>query len=235
VSCTDPSCELVTFWLAGSLGPAEAAAVASHVESCAECRAAALEGLSLVRGLRDLHLPAGDVVAAAAGEMSPPHLLVCARCRDEVALLRTVNADLGRTLDVPARPPSARRWQPIGLAALAAAAVLALVWIAPHHPPPPDLTTVRGTTLAAVDLLPVATQDGVPTLAWKPVASATRYRVEVFTDDGRPVWARETEAPRFAWPDDVARTSGPYRWRVDALRAGAVVARSRLAPLEIAP
>jgi hypothetical protein len=75
--------------------------------------------------------------------------------------------------------------------------------------------------------------DGVPTLVWTPMPDATRYRVEVFTDDGRPVWDRETAAPPFGWPADEPRVKGAYRWRVEALNGDVVLARSRFTPMEL--
>lgn len=255
MTCSAPPRELITFWLAGSLSPADAALVSSHVESCAECRLAAVEGLAVVKGFSELHLAADEVVAAAAGDLDAPHVLVCSRCRDEVALLRTINADLTRTSRrsgwiarlvrrrVPAREAGAqsetlpgrlaRRWRPIGLAALAAAAASFVFWLGPDRPAD-DQTVLRGGAPAVVDLLPATTgADGVPTFTWTPRKAATRYRVSLFTEDGRLVWAREVASPPARWPDEVVRTAGAYRWRVEALAGGAVAARSRLAELEV--
>src|SRR5712672_3506224 len=97
MTCSSPSRELITFWLAGSLSPDEAALVERHVASCADCREAVDAGRAVVRGFQGLHLSADEIVAAAAGELQPPHLLACSRCREEVALLRSINADLNRT------------------------------------------------------------------------------------------------------------------------------------------
>lgn len=259
MSCSAQPRELITFWLAGSLSSAEAALVASHVESCPECRAAAVEGLAVVRGIEELHLDADEVVAAAAGDLDAPHVLVCSRCRDEVAVLRTINADLTKTAGksgwdarsadprVPALEEIARgeggflsqltrawRWRPIGVAALAAATAVFAFWLVPGRPAD-DLTVLRGGETAVVELLPATVAPGgVPLFGWTPLAAATRYRVVLFTEDGRPVWTREVEAPPVRWPDEVPRTAGAYRWRVEALAGAVVVARSRLAELEIA-
>src|SRR5260221_433871 len=97
MTCSSPSRELITFWLAGSLSPDEAALVERHVASCADCREAVGAGRGVVGVFQGLH-PSGDkMVAAGAGEWQPPHLLACSRCREEVALLRSINADLNRT------------------------------------------------------------------------------------------------------------------------------------------
>ena len=243
MSCNSPSRELLTFWLAGTLSPAEAALVADHVAGCSDCRQAAIEGVALVKGLRDLHLRADEIVAAAAGEIRPPHLLVCSRCRDEVVMLRDVNTDLtngsrvgrasgGSVRSVVPGNTSFRYWS-APIIALAAAAVVLVVWIGPRREA--GDTTLRGGTLTAVEQLTATTMaDGVPAFSWTPLAAATNYRVAVFSEDGRPVWTREIVAPPTRWPADVLRNPGSYRWRIEALNAGAVIARSRLAELEVA-
>jgi hypothetical protein len=68
---------------------------------------------------------------------------------------------------------------------------------------------------------------------WTPLSEATRYRVEVFSEDGRPIWTREVTVPIVQWPADVARARGAYRWRVDAMSGADVIARSRLTVLEL--
>jgi hypothetical protein len=229
MSCSSPERELVTFWVAGTLEPAEAELVSRHVESCAGCRADAVESAALVDGLGALHLTAGEIVEAAAGDLASPHLLVCSRCRDEVALLRDVNADL-------AKPASTTpwRWRATGLALAAAAAVFLVVWIAPRRAV--DRTaTLRGGESTTVTLLAAAPgADGVPVFSWTPFPSATRYRVDLFSGDGLLIWAREVDGPPARWPDAVPRAPGSYRWRVEALAAGVSVARSQLAAFEIA-
>jgi hypothetical protein len=148
MSCTSPTRELVTFWLAGSLSPAEAALVESHVAGCADCREAAIEGAALVRGLQALHLGADEVVAAAAGDLHSPHVLVCSRCRDEVALLRAVNADLALK---KSRATWTREWW-IGLGAAAAVIIAAAVLWQIARPTPgiqPPVTTVAVSTQPA--------------------------------------------------------------------------------------
>ena len=228
MSCTAPTRELITFWVAGSLGPDEAAQVSNHVDSCAECRAAAIEGLTLVKGIRELHLTAEEIVAAAAGDVNAPHVLVCSRCRDEVTMLRAVNADL--TL---ASGSSARWRRPAGLAMLAAAAVILAFWVVPRRAPDTQITRSANPP-AAVELLPTTQDAGrVPIFNWRPLSAATRYRVGVFSADGQAVWVREVDAPPVRWPDEVARTPGAYRWRVEALTGAVAVARSRLTEFEI--
>ena len=227
MSCSSPERELVSFWLAGTLDPDEAAQVARHVDECPDCRADVVAGRVLVDGLRALHLTAEEVVSAAAGEFNTAHLLVCAQCRDEVARLRTVNADLG------ARATSARRWRPIGLAIGIAAALFLAVWIIPHRTAD-DRSAIRGDAdVGIAGLLATTDAGGVPTFSWTLLAAATSYRLEVFSADGQPAWSRDVGAPPVRWPADAPRTLGAYRWRVDALSAGIVVARSTLGSVDI--
>ena len=86
-----------------------------------------------------------------------------------------------------------------------------------------------------MNLLPAAPgADGVPVFSWVPLPSATRYRIDLFSEDGRPIWTRDVDGPPARWPDDVPRAPASYRWRVEALAAGISVARSRMAAFEIA-
>lgn len=234
MSCSSEARELVTFWVAGSLARAEAEAVSRHVAGCAECRAAAIEGAALIAGLRELHLRPDEVVSAAAGEFDSPHLLVCPNCREEVALLRAVNADLGSASSQGARgiARAARRWMPLALAAVAASLVLFAFWLVPRRSVGDD-PALRGGTRAVVELQPATAHAGVPVFSWTPLPGATRYRIAVFFDDGRTVWTRETATPPVRWPDDVPRSAGRYKWRVEALAGSATVASSPLADVEI--
>src|SRR5436853_1673316 len=122
MTCSSPTRELVTFWLAGTLGPDEARLVSQHLETCADCRADVADGRVVIDGMRELHLRPDEVVAAAAGELNAPHLLVCARCREEVTTLKAMNTDLTRT--APARRPEAwtiaraSRYGPLAFAAM---------------------------------------------------------------------------------------------------------------------
>lgn len=234
MSCSSELRELVTFWAAGTLSRDEADAVARHVAGCDECRAAAIEGAALIDGIRELHLTSDEIVATAAGDLTSPHVLVCPRCRDEVALLRDLNADLAQGAILPERHGwRARRvWLPTAVAALAASVGLVAFLVVPRRPLD-DQAALRGGTPALVELLPVSRLNDVLTFAWTPVSGATRYRVSVFFEDGRTVWSREVAAPPLGWPDGVARGAERYRWSVEALAGSVLVARSRLADLEV--
>lgn len=228
--CSSPERELLTFWLTGSLDAGEAERVARHVAMCDSCRSDAADGRELIEGLRTLHLTAEEVVAVAAGEMESPHVLVCGQCRREVAQLKEVSAALASE---SGRSPFRRRWMPLGVAALVADAVVAVVVrVVPRSQP--QTRVDRGPASPNVPLAPMTlSADGVPTFRWTPTSAATRYRVSVFTVDGRPVWTREVDAPPITWPAEEPRTPGKYTWSVDALDGGAIVARSRLADFEV--
>jgi Putative zinc-finger len=158
------------------------------------------------------------------------HFLECPEC---LALMQAL-AELPAVLSEP-RPVvvPARRWRPIGLAAFAAVAASLVLWLGIRTP---DNTTVlRGAPQAVVELLPLpAPLEGIPSLTWAPIPAANRYRVDVFSEDGRTVWTREVDHPPALWPTDVPRVVGLYRWRIEALAAGTVIARSPLGQIEIA-
>jgi Putative zinc-finger len=194
--CSSPTCELITFWLAGSLSPAEAATVSAHVASCADCREEANEGRALMKGLAGLHLGADEIVAAAAGDLHSPHLLVCSRCRGEVEMLRAVNADLAA--GAVSRAGWTRDWR-LGLAA-AAVLVLAipLVWRVVRPPAEPSLAV---TTIAEA---PAPVSPALPPKLAVPKASLDSLANE-------SVLIRGTPSPRQALLDDLAIALEPYR------------------------
>ena len=139
-------------------------------------------------------------------------------------------------LIAPAATAPSPVWRPrlVPLAA-AAALVIAVAGLVISRAPSPDADAVRGeAALPSIDGLMMARDpDGVPTFVWPPFATAERYRVEVYSEDGRPVWSGEVGTPPARWPADVPRATGAYRWRVEAVSGGAVVARSRLTAVGI--
>jgi hypothetical protein len=94
---------------------------------------------------------------------------------------------------------------------------------------------VRGTVSASPveGLMMAYAADGTPTLVWTPMAAAGAYHVEIFSEDGQPVWTGVVTAPPLRWPAQTPRTRGMYRWRVVALNRDGTIARSRLMPLEL--
>lgn len=191
------------------------------------------------------HLDAEAWDAIAANTLDPirrdaafDHVVACDSCtriwRGIMAL--QADAEQERLIEAPSPSRTASSWR-TQLVPLAAAAALILVvgaaWLVRPSGPEPE-TLRNGTTMAAIDALMVAyAPDGVPAFVWAPVAGATRYRIEVFTDDGRPVWARELEQPPASWPAETPRAAGTYRWRVTALNGETMTARSPIAVAEI--
>jgi hypothetical protein len=149
VTCEAREHELLTFWGAGTLSSEEVASVERHLRECAECRAAATEARDLVAGLRRLHFTSEEVVAAAWGEGSFPHLRECSRCRDEVETLRAANTELG------ARTRAAGWNQWLGLAAgVAFVATAASLLLRSPGPAPPVLTPAPAVVTTPAARLP---------------------------------------------------------------------------------
>lgn len=191
------------------------------------------------------HLDADTWDAIAANTLDPirrdtafDHVVACEACTRTWRGIMALQADAEQAGLIDAVPPSQRasawRTQLVPLAAAAAVIlVVGAAWLARPHAPEPDALR-NGTTIAAIDALMVAyAPDGVPAFVWAPVAGATRYRVEVFTDDGRPVWTRDLDAPPASWPAETPRAAGIYRWRVTALNGETVTARSPITVAEI--
>lgn len=187
------------------------------------------------------HLDEATWDRIVAGEIDPAgrdtafdHVVSCERCarvwRGVLALKSEAESQGLIAREVPATSWRARLWP----AAAAAAVLLAISGVMVMRQPRVDDPTRSASALATVEGLMMAyAADGVPTLVWTPVPDATRYHVEVFTDDGRPVWDREIATPPLGWPGDEPRVKGSYRWRVEASQGDRVLARSRLTPLEL--
>jgi len=165
------------------------------------------------------------------------HVFACAECSEVWKGVLALNRDaedegLIERQDRAPRSLWRSRFMPLALAATVVLAVGGVLMI--RQPAPTE--TARGTaTLAAVDGLMMAySTQNIPMFVWTPVPEATGYRIELFTEDGRPYWSAEVTAPPTPWPAELPRVKGAYRWRVEAIGSGGPVARSRLMPLEIA-
>ena len=181
-------------------------------------------------------IASGDI-APSARDHAFDHVVECAACsRVWRGILELKNEAESQGLIAPAArssPPAWRsRYVPLAIAATIAIAVAGVLLT---RLPAPQPGTVRGTaTVAAIEGLMMAYDPGgVPTLVWPPNPAATHYRVEVFFEDGRPAWSADIATPPARWPDNTPRAKGAYRWRVDALDADTVIARSRLTRMEI--
>jgi hypothetical protein len=164
------------------------------------------------------------------------HIVTCEHCSTiwrGVLALRTEAETQGLIApEVPARSSWMR--SPIAALAIAATLVIVVGGVYLARLPADDPTLLRGSAAPAVEGLMMALNaEGVPNLAWAPLPTATGYRVEVFSDDGRPVWTREVVTPPVPWPAEIPSSPGTYRWRVEAMIGPNVVARSRVSTLEI--
>jgi hypothetical protein len=164
------------------------------------------------------------------------HILTCERCALIWRGVLALKSEAQSEGLIPHDSPASNAWFRSPLVGLAIAATLLVIvgGVYLMRRPVTDVTTERGSGVPPVEgLMMAANSAGVPMLVWAPIATASGYNVEVFTDDGRPAWTRNVSSPPVRWPDDVARTPGKYHWRVEALIGAEVVARSRLATLEI--
>ena len=181
-------------------------------------------------------LGAGDAVPSERN-LSFAHIMTCAECS---AVWRSVwflrqQAESEGLIERRSTTPRAlfrSMFIPIAIAATLIAAVGSVMLTRQSRPQP---ETVRGTSeLAVIEGLMMAyDRAGVPTLVWPPAAGAARYRLEVFSADGRSIWSAEVTAPPARWPDTTPRVKGAYRWRVEAIDGDGVIARSRLTAMEI--
>jgi len=183
-----------------------------------------------------LRLAAGDAVQSER-DLLFAHIMTCADCSHiwrGLALLKHEAETQGLIERRPSARPSFIRsmFMPLAIAATLVAAIATVIVM--RQPAPID-TVLRGTaTLSPVDGLMMAySNDGAPTLLWTPISGATTYRVEIFTEDGRPVWSGDASSPPLRWPSEVAPAKGAYRWRVEAQDSSGVIARSRLTPMEL--
>ena len=182
------------------------------------------------------HLDPHEVTAYLGGGLAPAekgrleaHLADCDECAEELVAV----ARLGSAR--PARP----RW--LGIAAAAAAAVIALALVGPRvvRDAPDTVPPVRGDTSATLAL--AAPADGAeldrpPLFAWHPVPGAAAYRISVTLADGDSVWAATTSDTTARAPEALLppRPDG-YYWYVDVLLAdgrslGGTPRRFRLLP-----
>ena len=193
---------------------------------------------------RGSHLDEAAWQRLAAGDAAPSdrdvlfaHIMSCAQCSDvwrSVSLLaREAEAEgLIAHRSAAPRPFFRSMFIPVAIAAMLMIAVGTTIVM--RRPAPGD-TILRGSSASSsVDGLMMAyAADGTPTLVWTPIAAATTYRVEIFSEDGQPIWMGDVDGPPLRWPAEASRAIGMYRWRVTAVNGGATLGRSRLTPLEL--
>jgi hypothetical protein len=175
----------------------------------------------------------GEEIDPAARDAAFDHVIQCEDCSRVWRGILTLRSEAEtQGLIAPAAPARAPFWRSrlIPLAA-AAALVLAVAGLLISRAPSPDAVRSAGALPPIDGLMMAIDPEGVPTFVWPPFATAERYRIEVFSEDGRPVWNGEVGAPPARWPADVPRAKGSYRWRVEAVSGDVAVARSRLTPM----
>ena len=64
MDCSEPIRELIPWYVAGRLDPADARAMDGHLETCADCRAELIEAMR-VRAVARIELPIGDALGRA--------------------------------------------------------------------------------------------------------------------------------------------------------------------------
>jgi hypothetical protein len=200
-----------------------------------EAQVKQIYGASTARRRGDCPPPeALQALARREGEEQPrlatlDHAMSCASCRAELDLLRSIE-QAGAAVGAGRHTPR-RTW--VVPAALAATVLLAVglgrFALAPNAEP------VRSGEGAGVAVLAPAAEAaaGDPlAFAWRPVAGAERYRIEVLTGDGDVAIEAETRDTAVTI-DGVRRLQpGEYRWWVVAYtpRPGP---RSALRPLRL--
>jgi hypothetical protein len=181
-------------------------------------------------------LAAGDA-AQSERDLLFAHVMTCTQCSEVWRSLSFLQIEAEREGLIEPRAATSASWfrsmlMPIAIAATLVIGIASVVLLRP--PAPVDDVSRGTTTMAAVEGLMMAyAADATPMLLWTPVPAATTYHVEIFTEDGRPLWSGDVDTPPMRWPSGTPREKGAYRWRVEARNANGAVARSTLMPLEL--
>ena len=166
------------------------------------------------------------------------HVMSCAACRGELDLLRTVEQAGARSGGAAtASRPGRRSW--FMPAALAATVLLAVaIGIGRGALPGGNGEDVMrdGPEAGAVALVAPGTEAsaGAPLLfAWRPVAGAVNYRLELLDAGGEVAFAAETADTALLAEAAARLAPGEYQWWVRAAGADASAPRSALRPLRL--
>jgi len=158
------------------------------------------------------------------------HVMSCADCRSEFDLLRSIEM-AGAQAGTADRP--VRRW--LAPAALAASVLVAVLVGRLALPGAPENEIVRSGAGERVTLVapPAQVATGSPLLfAWHPIPEASRYRLEVLTDEGEVVLEAETADTAIMVQSAADLPAGEYQWWVGATVPGATP-RSDFRPLRL--
>ena len=133
------------------------------------------------------------------------HVMACADCRAEFDLLRAL---------AEARPAPLRRWaMPLAAAATITFLVSAgLLWRAVD--PAGSEAVLRGDAEPTQLIAPNGSLEGAaPRFIWRSAGAGARYRLEVFTPAGDPVFSLRLADTTAALPDSVRLQRGQdYHW-----------------------
>ena len=182
----------------------------------------------------------------AHGEIAAPerdalfdHITACTSCSQIWRGVVTLRSEAQAQGLIPRDVATRTAWlrSPVVYLAVAATLVAVISGVVMNRQTVTDLSgdrsVMRSNGAVAVEDPSASTERGVTTFTWAPLPGAASYRVSAFSDEGLPVWTREVAAPPLAWPAEIAREAGRYRWRVEALGDGTVRATSRLSVLEV--
>jgi len=142
------------------------------------------------------------------------HVMRCGDCRAELDLLRAVE-EAGVRAGAGAAP-GRRRWM---IPAALAATLLVAVGLG-RTALRPSADTLRSGPAARVELVAPGAEvtAGAPvSFAWRPVAGASRYRLEVLNEAGDLAVEAETRDTTLTSESAARLAPGSYRWWVIAL------------------
>ena len=183
------------------------------------------------------HAAPGAIAALARREGSEDerlatldHVMACPECKRDFDLLRAVER-AGTESGAAARGWAGRGWRgPLALAAMLMLAVGVSLLV---RSPAGDVTRGDDTAVILLQPGPEALIREPVTFAWRPVAGAQRYELEVLDAAGN-VAASATTPDTIAAPDAMrALPVGNYRWWVRASTRDARTVRSTLRALQL--
>jgi hypothetical protein len=144
------------------------------------------------------------------------HLSLCSACRMRVASVARGIADPVLARAFPSAAARAAGFGRIFLGG-ASAAVLVLALSFARGRDAPSHRALPSSAGVAVARSPLGRVGAIDRFTWSPVVGADRYRVVIFSGDGRPVYEAEQADTVATLPDSVRLTRGAgYFWRVDA-------------------
>ena len=167
------------------------------------------------------------------------HVMGCARCREELDLLRAAAAASAQAAGASSSDPSGRRrrseprW-PTRPLAIAAGIILVIGVGVITRRGDDGASRLRGGDSSLALLAPERASDGGMLLRWRSIGGAPRYRVEVYTPSGTTVAEGiVTDTTFVVGPASLGGRPDTLTWMVTALRADGGEVRS--APGRIAP